>query len=285
MRVARRPRHAAAPWAWALGGALVGLLGALLFFAPAQWAAGAVQQASEGRVQLLDARGTLWDGSALLMLAGGAGSHDAQVLPSRLTWRLRPRFGGVTQDATSPQAGLELALQADCCTPAPLTLRWGWQPGGMALSVADAPTASPSQPSQPSQWPAGLLAGLGTPWNTLDLEGRLLLRTQGLALHWEAGRLRVDGHAELSLLDASSRLATLRPLGSYRLQLDGGPLPRVTLDTLAGALQLQGSGQWVGERLRFTGEAQAQPGREAALDNLLNIIGRRAGARALITLG
>ena len=47
----------------------------------------------------------------------------------------------------------------------------------------------------------------------------------------------------------------------------------------------QGQGQWVGARLRFTGDAQAAPGREATLDNLLNIIGRRAGPRALITLG
>ena len=35
----------------------------------------------------------------------------------------------------------------------------------------------------------------------------------------------------------------------------------------------------------FTGEATAAPGREAALANLLNIIGRRNGARSVITVG
>ena len=57
------------------------------------------------------------------------------------------------------------------------------------------------------------------------------------------------------------------------------------LQTLQGDLQLSGSGQWVGQRLRFSGEASAAPEREGALSNLLNIIGRRNGARSLITLG
>ncbi|RYY92801.1 MAG: type II secretion system protein N, partial [Comamonadaceae bacterium] len=42
---------------------------------------------------------------------------------------------------------------------------------------------------------------------------------------------------------------------------------------------------WNGRALRFDGEASAAPGREDALSNLLNIIGRRDGARSLITLG
>ena len=41
----------------------------------------------------------------------------------------------------------------------------------------------------------------------------------------------------------------------------------------------------MGSRLRFTGEASAAPEREAALSNLLNIIGRRNGARSIITIG
>ncbi len=270
--MARRPSSSSAPWGWALAGTLLGVLGALLVFAPAHWVAAALAQASEGRVQLLEPRGTLWNGSALLRLTGGAGSRDASVLPSRLAWTLRPSIGATP----SSGPGLTLQLQADCCTRAPLALALAWHPGGMEMALADAPA---------SQWPADLLTGLGTPWNTLDLDGRLQLHTQGLALRWEAGRLQMQGRAELSLLEASSRLATLRPLGSYRVRLEGGAVPGLQLDTLEGALQLQGRGQWVGERLRFNGEASAQAGREAALDNLLNIIGRRTGARALITLG
>ena len=46
-----------------------------------------------------------------------------------------------------------------------------------------------------------------------------------------------------------------------------------------------GTGQWVGGRLRFEGVASAAPDRLEALSNLLNIIGRRDGARSVIKVG
>ena len=57
------------------------------------------------------------------------------------------------------------------------------------------------------------------------------------------------------------------------------------LSTIEGSMQLSGTGHWVGSRLRFEGVASAAPEHEAALANLLNIIGRRNGARSIITLG
>ena len=45
------------------------------------------------------------------------------------------------------------------------------------------------------------------------------------------------------------------------------------------------SGEWRGGRVRFNGQASAAPGQEAALGNLLNIIGRRQGAVSVITIG
>ena len=74
-------------------------------------------------------------------------------------------------------------------------------------------------------------------------------------------------------------------MGSYRITLNGGSTSTLQLETLEGALQLTGSGQWVGSRLRFSGTASAAPDREAALSNLLNIIGRRRGAQSIITIG
>jgi general secretion pathway protein N len=67
--------------------------------------------------------------------------------------------------------------------------------------------------------------------------------------------------------------------------LQGGTQDTLRLETLEGSLQLSGTGQWVGQRLRFRGEASAAPEREEALANLLNIIGRRSGARSLISIG
>lgn len=252
------------PWHWALAGAVPGLLCAVLLFAPARWLTAAAERATNGRLLLSEPRGTVWNGSANLLVAGGAGSTDAAALPSRLDWRLRPRWNGV-----------HAQLATACCTTQPLAMRVRLRWGGARVTLADVQ----------SQWPAALLAGLGTPWNTLQFDGNLLLATQGLSVEWVQGRLAIAGRAELRAQRLSSRLSTLRPMGSYRITIDGGTTPTLQLDTLEGSLQLSGSGQWVGSRLRFSGTASAAPDREAALANLLNIIGRRSGARSIITIG
>lgn len=247
-----------------MGGALAGLVLALVLFAPARWLAQAVARASGGHVLLNEPRGTVWNGSAQLVLTGGPGSSDAAALPERIDWSLRPRLDGVAAQ-----------VRAACCSPQPIALRAGWRLGGMALQVG----------AGTLHWPAATLAGLGTPWNTLQFEGELQLATKGLSVEWIEGRLAMAGGAELVAQNMSSRLSTLRPMGSYRIILQGGATPSLRLDTLEGSLQLVGSGQWVGNRLRFQGTASAAPEREAALSNLLNIIGRRSGARSIITIG
>ena len=52
-RLARHPALAA-PWRWAVLGALVGLAIAVLMYAPATWLAAALHEASAGRVQLIE---------------------------------------------------------------------------------------------------------------------------------------------------------------------------------------------------------------------------------------
>jgi len=256
-----RPKRS---WSWAFAGGIVGVALALAFFAPARWLAGAVTERTAGRFTLSDPRGTIWNGSAALILTGGPGSTDAAALPTRLEWHLRPRWDGVLAQVTSR-----------CCTASPLRVHAGWRWGGVRVDITE---------SQ-SRWPAEVLAGLGTPWNTLQLDGDLVFQTKGLSVEWIAGRLAIGGQAELTAQRLSSRLSTLRPMGSYRITLQGGRTPTLQLATLEGSLNLSGSGSWVGSRLRFSGVATAAPDRESALSNLLNIIGRRSGARSIITIG
>jgi general secretion pathway protein N len=233
---------------WAMAGAIAGLVIGLAAFPPAAWLASAVDRISHGQVQLVESRGTVWDGSARLLLTGGSASQDARILPGRLGWTLRPGL-----------AAWRLKIDADCCTPQSL--------------LADlAP---------------GVLTGLGAPWNTVQPRGQLRVRTEGLSLEWSEGRMQVQGTATLDALDLSSGLSTLRPIGSYRLQLLGdGPSqpPQLVLETLQGSLMLSGRGQWNGARWNFRGQARAAPEQELVLGNLLNIVGRRQGARSDIAL-
>lgn len=257
--------HPPPPWRWAIAGALLGTSIATTVFAPASWLAAALSQASGQHVQLVGAQGSIWAGSSQLVLTGGAGSANPVALPGKVSWRLRPMWAGVS-----------LHITADCCTTQPLQLQAkavGWKGARVVL-----------QDSQ-SQWPASLLVGLGTPWNTVQAQGQLSVSTQGFTVDVGPAGMVQTGGVQLDALNISSRLSTLSPMGSYRITLQGGPSPSLELTTLEGSLQLSGQGQWVGQRLRFNGVASAVPDRVEALSNLLNILGRRDGARSIISVG
>jgi len=259
-----------APWRWAWTGAGLGLLGTLLLCAPAQWLAQAVALASQDQVQLQEARGTVWQGSAQVVLTGGVGSRDAQALPGRITWALQPL-----------NSEHQLTLRSDCCMPTPLHLRITTAWDGAQLQLSD--TAS--------TWPAALLSGLGAPWNTLQPEGNLTIQPQQLSLLWRSGRFRAQGSVKITARDMASRLTPLKPVGTYQVDITTAAAPSTGVDlklsTVSGSLLLSGQGQWQGEgqRLRFQGEASAVPEHEATLNNLLSIIGRRQGARSLLFWG
>ena len=249
----------------AVAGVVIGIAGGLLAFAPARWVSATVQGNSAQRVELANARGTLWNGSAQLVISGGSGSQDAVALPGTVHWRLSPAWGGITAD-----------VMAECCTPQPLHVHispTGW--GGMRVQVDDAQ----------SSWPASLLSGLGTPWNTVQPQGQLVASTQGLSLELTAGRVQMAGRLQVDANRISSRLSTLQPMGSYRVTVAGGNVTSLQLETLEGSLQLTGTRQWLDQRLHFEGAASAPPDRIEALSNLLNILGRRDGARSLIKVG
>lgn len=262
----QRTRKAVARWAWA--GLLCGAVVGMIVFAPATWLARAVASASGERVLLADARGSIWNGSAVPVLSGGPESRDAALLPGRLQWSMGLRAWG-----------FELHLRQECCIAGEVVLQI--RPGLGNVEARLLPGGASL-----GEWPAALLTGLGAPWNTLQPGGSLRLTSPGLTVEVARGRWRISGQADLELHNLSSRLSTLERLGSYRLHLDGStPTPTLTLSTVEGALLLNGSGQWTDAHFRFRGEARAAPGFETALDNLLNILGRRQGALSILSIG
>ena len=262
-----RTRKAVARWGWA--GLVCGSIVALVVFAPATWLAHLVADRTQQKLLLTDARGTVWNGSAVPVLTAGSDSRSATMLPGRTHWTLGLRG-----------LALELRLRQPCCIHSDMVLLL--RPGLGTLSVQLLPGTG-----QLGAWPAAWLAGLGAPWNTLQLGGTLRLASSGLTLQAAAGRWSLVGQAELTLDNVASPLTTLDRLGSYRVQLSGaqGSPPAFTLSTVDGMLQLSGSGQWTGSQVRFRGEARAAPGAEGELDNLLNFFGRRQGALSVISIG
>jgi general secretion pathway protein N len=299
-------------FAWA--GALAGLLAGVAAFLPASLVAGAVGRATRDQFLLAEAEGTVWNGSALPVLTGGRGadgqdSRDASVLPSRLAWRLRPRWNGIV-----------LHLSQDCCLARGADLDVRRTGGAWRVAVvgpgetADAPPPDAAQaravaggPRSPDalamaaappigQWPLGWLEGRGFPWSTLHPGGLLTLATHQLAFSYRDGGWRIHGSAQLDMRQASSKLTTLDTLGTYRVLIqadpaterrpgDGATRSVVWISTLDGALLIDGRGLVDANGARLRAEAHAAAGFESALDNLLNLIGRRNGALSVISIG
>ena len=286
-------------------GALVGLVVGVIAFLPASLVAHELSVATSQHLQLAEVEGTVWHGSGLTVLTGGTDSHEPpSVLPTRVEWRVRPHWNG-----------LSLHLTQDCCLPQGLEIAfvrglnaWRVTIGGSGFAAEEnggaaskagtfgnrAVVADAATPI--GEWPASLLVGLGFPANTLQPNGRLTLTAQNLAFAIRGGRARMLGHAQLEIRQASSRITTLDTLGSYRLVLDADPTTeatpgtgadrtRLTLTTLEGSLILDGTSELGPNGLRFRGTAKAAPGSKNALNNLLNIIGRRNGALSAISIG
>ncbi|WP_420996037.1 type II secretion system protein N [Cupriavidus sp. 30B13] len=268
LRLARRGVRRPLGWrslGWlALGLATVALTVLAAF--PATWIADGIASQSQRRVLLADAEGSLWKGSATLALSAGAGSETATVLPGRLQWSVSfwPLLTGTLRlvvmhtEAMSAPVGVTV-------TP----LGWTAQAGAIRL-------------------PAALLEGVGAPFNTLRPDGRMRLDWSMLQGRFfrragepgdggngNGGGGGLTGHLTLRLEQVSSAVSRVRPLGSYRAEIDwAGGAGKLELTTLAGPLHLQGSGT-LGRQARFEGTANADPDAAAQLVGLLSLLGRR----------
>ncbi|HEY9023299.1 MAG TPA: hypothetical protein VIP05_03285, partial [Burkholderiaceae bacterium] len=176
VRLLRRQRRLA------VIGAAIGLVIGAVAFLPASLLASAVASATNDQFLLAEAEGTIWNGSAITVLTGGAGSHDASVLPTRLEWTLHPRWNG-----------LSLHLTQDCCLAHGLDLRLrrtldAWNVDVIGPDELDNPSVGPAKAmpgeygadamllgaaTPVGQWPMGWLEGRGFPWNTIHPGGVL----------------------------------------------------------------------------------------------------------------
>lgn len=248
---------------WLVAVALTVGLTVLLFF-PATWLGPLVEKQTGARLTMGDAQGTLWRGSAFIGGAPGEGGSVTPLLPGRFSWRLSKMLllGRVDLELENPQALTQ---------PVHVTGSWSeWQVSPSALRL-----------------PASGLAGLGAPLNTLAPSGMMQLSWTTLALARAGNAVSVNGRTLLSMQDMGSRMSPIAPLGSYELAFDWrGQQAQLNLRTVRGALLLSGTGALNHGRLQFSGQAEAGPGYEETLGNLLNLLGQRrlVGGKKIIAL-
>lgn len=123
--------------------------------------------------------------------------------------------------------------------------------------------------------PAYILSEFEPAWRTWKPDGVLSFNTDDLSI----GRQGMSGVAELEWRNASVSLSQVKPLGDYRLNIQGGPkAAQLTVSTLSGVLHLAGKGEWSTDSgLSFRGTAQSEPSKKEALRDLLALLGNEQG--------
>ena len=244
-----RRLRAALPWL------LVAVLSSgtvLLVLLPAAWITPQFTKASGGHVNLVDPAGSLWNGSATLMLAAGSDTRSATLLPGRIEWHTAfwPLFTGRVQMTMLQSEAMPVPITVDATRRGAVVSQ-----GSIAV-------------------PAALLKGLGAPFNTLDLQGEVRLAWSD----WRSFGQEAFGQLTVKLNDASSRVSLVKPLGSYQVVIQAqGNSSTIDLSTLKGPLTLKGHGMVGGGVSSFNGTASAAPEARDNLAGLLNLLGRPSG--------
>ena len=228
--------------AWAF--AFLVYVAVLAATAPATLIDAGLRQATEDRLRVTDASGSLWSGMGRLEARDADGRER---IGEKVAWRVRPA------SLLSARLVCDVRL-AQSSAP----FRAEISPASVTIGEADLAV------------PAAMLGLVAPRLAPLKLAGELRLRVQNLAI----GRGGLEGGMTLQWNRASSALTPISPLGSYELGITAaGGSGEVRLSTLSGPLQLDGSGSWTKDRpLELLATARMPPDVRPQLAPLLRLI-------------
>jgi hypothetical protein len=224
-----------------LGAYIIGLIA----IAPATLVDAILQGASNGRLRLAEAQGSLWSGAGWIEIRDAGGRNG---VAKNLAWHVQP--------ASLLRGRLVLEIDLDQAAkkfPVSISLT--------RIEFADTDI----------NLPAAAL-GLAVPkLAPLGLTGDVLLHVANLSI----GHSAMQGNATLQWRAAASALTPVAPLGDYELRFESeGTAIHASLHTLQGPLQLDGSGSWTsGNKPMFLATARIPPQHQQQLAPLLGLIG------------
>lgn len=208
-----------------------------------------LRSASDGRLRLAQAQGTLWSGSGQLEIRDAGGRSG---VARSIAWRVLP--ASLLRGRLACEVELDQAAKR---FPVTISL------SGVELADADInlPVAA-----------MGLMVPKLAP---LELTGEMRIHIANVAV----GRNGMRGNAVLQWRAAGSALATVAPLGDYELLVDGKDAAiGATLRTLQGPLQLDGKGTWnYGDKPVIVATARIPPQYQQQLAPLLRLIAIERG--------
>jgi general secretion pathway protein N len=216
----------------------------LLVWAPATIVDAQLKRATDGRLRLSQAQGTIWAGSGLLELRDVRGSN---AIAKDFAWRVLPDSlwrGRLVCEVTLENQGRPFLVSATISK----------------VSITNAEI----------NLPAAAMALAEPRLKPLKLSGNVALRTTNVAM----GTGEMLGNVTLQWRNAGSAFTPVSPIGSYELQLNGeGKSASAMLSTLQGPLQLDGSGAWtIGQNPQFQATVRVPPQYQEQFTPLLRLI-------------
>jgi general secretion pathway protein N len=201
--------------AWAVGLGVYAI--ALIVTVPATLLDAGLRRASEGRLRVAEARGTLWWGAGRMELRDPAGKAG---IAEDVAWRAQPESlwrGRLVYEVRLARSARHFRLSL---SPA-------------EMEVADADIALPAA-----------TLGVAVPGLAqMGFTGDVRIHVSSLT----TGRDGIRGHVALRWHGAGSALTPVSPLGTYELLLEAAAgTVQGRLRTLEGPLQLDGAGSWAG---------------------------------------
>ncbi len=213
----------------------------LVAFAPASLMGSVLERASSGMLTLARTKGSLWQGSGVALLR----QKTNYLALGNYRWHLKI---------------FSAALQVQAGEAAPMIVRYIPFAGRINIDNLHATL------------PASIISIAAPQLGPYQLQGTFEASSDHLML--SAGGM--EGKINVDWSQAASALSAIRPLGNYRVVLQGnGKTLDAQLSTLSGKLQLDGKGSFdIANGLKFSGTAQAAPGTaKSELYELLHHIG------------
>jgi general secretion pathway protein N len=232
-----------------------GLVFYLLFLViqmPASWFAWGLNYYTHSTIISLDPlSGSLWHGKGQLVI------YYPQTVPhdfGQIEWSISP-FWLLT-------GRVQLTLQTNM-PDRQIKTTLGIAKGSLSIKDTDA------------AFPATFVSQLYPPATLIGPQGQFRLHIMDLVFSQQ----NLEGNATLGWLDAGSSLSNVRPLGDYRLDINGvGKTANLKLSTAHGALELTGQGQWQLQNGQLLLNGTATPReRSTELEPLLKLLGSDQG--------
>ncbi len=221
----------------------------LIALAPATLLDAQLRDATNGRLRLTQAHGTLWSGIGQLEFRHRNGERAAGM---DLSWSLQPR--------ALWRGRLDYAVAIDHAAKGfPVRLSPHW----IELSDVDLTL------------PASVLGVAAPRLVPLGLKGHLVVHIAKFARVGDA----VAADATVTWQDASSAVTAIAPLGTYELRVNSvGAVLQASLRTRSGPLHLDGSGAWRdGESPALAATARVDPRYHEQLAPLLRLVAVERG--------